>query len=177
MLDFLMSLKPNLNTIFWAILTVLAKHYWDKYQKKADKIVESDKKRVQIFLSEMPDHAWIKEWFDIQNFDNAFETETFHYFKNTVEEYTDNPHKVLSSKKANEILQNLRQLNTELSRRIGNDTFPKRGSSNLQTIRRMKYGDAIDDFETSRFLNEKSTEIFQKHEKLINIFRAQGLMD
>lgn len=120
----------------------------------------SDTATYQNLNKHLPTFNSIKYFFKENTFTDPFSTKILHDFGLAFEGAVDDPVNSFLNKKLQKDVVAIVKLYRDMAHLVAQETFPTPNSQE-QTIRRIKFGDSIDDMATGERLNKQASEIYE----------------
>ena len=163
-LDFLNKYQSLLTLLFVSPFVWWFKGFWDK---KVNKKQEHDKKVIRSFLDQIPNHEEIEEFFNNTDFRNPFRLPgVINQFKIIFNRFLQDPSLSIHDKTLHNNFLELKKLSDEIIEIINMRTFFQEETFAL-SVKRLKYGNDIDDFQTGEELNSLTESFFFKYKEFV----------
>lgn len=127
---------------------------------------DEDARTLKKLMGTLPSFQVIERHFSEKAMTDSFTTDVYHKFYEAFDAAVSNPSMHFIDQDLQALVQEIETKTKEFLGVIAIDTFPTRNTGE-QSIRRIKYGDPIDDFPTGERLNAMSDEIFDKYKSLM----------
>lgn len=157
-------LPSTLKDYIWAALVFGATYFWNRYQNKKQNLVTLDKESFKAFQCDVSKIHNFPICLDETDFSLPFSSKPFSSLSNALQKYIVDPNYMFVDK---EIKRRLLRLSGELEILLGEiatRTFPR---GNEQTVKRKKYMDEVDDFETARLLGVQCGKLKQCYDDFV----------
>lgn len=127
---------------------------------------DEDARTLKKLMATLPSFQQIELHFSEKAMTDSFKTDVYHKFYEAFDAAVSNPSMNFIDPKLQALVKEIETKTKEFLGVIAVDTFPTRITGE-QSIRRIKYGDPIDDFATGERLNTMADEIFEKYKGLM----------
>jgi hypothetical protein len=151
-------------------VTALVAYLFAAWNTKRTLLRGADKQSFEQLTAALPNFNQIDNYYNALDLKGSFQTKIFHQFHSAFESSANNPHLAFHNKELQKSVREIFEKSHEVIHTIGLKTFPVRGTDE-QSIRRLKYGDRSDDFETGETLNKLTSEIFDLYKSFIERVR------
>jgi hypothetical protein len=134
-------------------------------------MTDADRTAVVTFLARLPPDTAIKDFFHDLDLRAPFSTGVLDKFMAAIDSTLSNPISSFHNKGLRKDLTEVQTCCAQLRRLIGSETFPAPLAATgmpRQTVRRSKFGDAQDDWETAEKLNNLATDVYEAHLRFLN---------
>lgn len=127
---------------------------------------DEDARILKKLMNSLPSFQQIERHFSEKAMTDSFTTDIYHKFYESFKAAESDPSMHFIDPDLQTLVGHIEAKAKEFLGVIAIETFPTRNTGE-QSIRRMKYGDLEDDFETGERLNVMADEIFEKYKTLI----------
>ena len=152
-----------------SVMVATGSYYFGRWKSRKDLRESADRKAVRALVDQLPPFNDIRRFFKEKALTDSFKTGTMDSFLDAVERTLGNPLATFHSKSLRRKLEKVGARGRVLRTLVARETFPvpQRAEQDEQTIRRVKYGDSIDDMETGEKLNALASEVFVAYDEFL----------
>ncbi len=149
--------------------------YAGRWNEKNNSKVKADIKNFEELKDKSPNYSLIKLLLDEQDLNNVFQAEQYYSFHDLVKKNYEDKTKRYHSKKIDDSFSVFWDSIDDFIKLMANGTFPIKGADGY-SIRRIKYQDAVDDFETGNLLNDKASKVFKDYNLYLETVKNELLI-
>lgn len=163
MLEKIVQFLPELLKIG---LPAIASFFFGEWNARRKWKNDEDARTLKKLMGTLPSFQLIERRFSKKAMTDSFTTDVYHKFYEAFDTAVSDPSMHFIDTELQALVREIETKTKEFLGVIAVETFPTQIASE-QSIRRLKYGDHIDDFATGERLNAMSDEIFDKYKSLM----------
>jgi hypothetical protein len=148
------------------LLTIPLTYIITRWKVRRVLMTDADRTAAVTFLARLPPDNEIKGFFHDLDLSGPFPTGVFDKFMTAIDSTLSNPILSFHNNGLRKDLTAVQACCARLRTLIGSQTFPTPLAASevpMQTVRRSKFGDAQDDWETAEKLNDLATDVYRAH--------------